>query len=421
MAMKNKPSRFYLEWWTIEKRTIYSIIGLFVLCTAIGGAGYYVWAYGIPFKKVFVQTNNAEGARFISFEGDVRVVRAATRETVVVTANTRLYPGDTVQTGSDGRARVNMADGSTLVVRPNSTVIVRDNARSENGLRTNVEVALDDGQINVKTETLNENTNNVVQTKQTKNKLDSQTDATFGVNPETQAAEIRISSGSVETQTSNGEKTTVRGGEYVSVNSAGTVSKREKLLNVPQPSSPRDLAKIFVSSNNSATATLSWQRPPMGSVAYYRVEVATSPFFVGAGRVTERDKLESQNFFVSDLKPGTYFWRVRATATSGQVSEWSEPLKFIVAPRGAGDIVGVVEWKVDYLGGRIYVVSGKASPGTNIQILGRNTPADNDGQFQLQISVPDGTQDIGVEARDADGNYSHYSLNINSGKARQKT
>lgn len=419
--MEKKTSRFYLDWWTIEKRTIYSLVGLLVLIAGIGGAGYYVWAYGVPFKKVFVTPTNTEGARFISFEGDVRVVRSTTRETITVTSDTRLYPGDTVQTGSDGRARVNMADGSTLVVRPNSTVIVRDNARSENGLKTNVEVALDGGQINVRTENQGENTTNVVETKQTKNKLDSQTDATFGVNAETQSAEIRISSGSVETQTSNGEKTTVKSGEYVSVNSAGTVQKREKLLNVPQPTTPKDLAKVFVGSNNSASVTLNWQRPPAGSVASYRVEVATSPFFVGAGRVTERDKLETQTFFVSDLKPGTYFWRVRATAISGQVSEWSEPLKFIVAPRGAGDIVGVVEWKVDYLGGKIYVVSGRASPGTNLHILGRNTQSGNDGQFQLQISVPDGAQEIGVEARDADGNNSRYSLNLTSGKARQKT
>jgi uncharacterized cupin superfamily protein len=419
MATK-KPARFYLDWWTIEKRTIRLIVSVLIFITAAAGASYYVWAYGIPFKKYVVEGTNAEGARFIAFEGDVRVVRATTRETVNVTADTRLYPGDTVQTGSDGRARVTMADGSVLVVRPNSTVIVRDNARSENGLKTNVQVALDDGKINVRTENLNENNTTVVETSQTRNKLDSQTEATFGVNSDTQSAEIRINQGRVETTTNNGEKTVVNAGEYVAVNSAGTVAKRERLLNVPQPSSPRDLAKIFVTSNNSASITLSWQRPPSGSVASYRVEVASSPFFVGAGRVTERDKLESQSFHVSDLKPGTYFWRVRANATSGQVSEWSEPLKFIVAPRGEGDAVSVQEWRVDYLGGSIYVVSGRASPGTNIIILGRSTPAGNNGSFQLQVSVPAETQELAVEARDADGNSSRYSLNLNTGKAKQK-
>ncbi len=420
--MKDKqPARFYLDWWTIDKRTIYGSIALVILICSAAGAGYYVWAYGNPFSKNVKAQDNAAGARFISFEGDVRVVRAATRETLTVTAETRLFPGDTVQTQSDGRVRISMVDGSVLVVRPNSTVIIRDNGSSDNGLKTNVRVALDGGQINVKTESQNENTTNVVETRQTKNRLNSQTDASFGVNPETRTDEIRIASGSVNTTTSNGETTTVNGGEYVAVNSAGTVSKREKLLNVPQPNTPRDLAKIFVNSTNMANVTLTWNRPPTGTVAFYRVEVASSPFFVNAGRVTERDKLESQSFGVTDLKPGTYFWRIRATAASGQASEWSDPQKFIVAIRGAGDIVGVIEWQVDYLGGNIYVVSGRASPGTHIHILGRHTPAGNDGKFQLQISVPDGAQEVGVEARDSDGNNSRYSLNLDSGKAKQKT
>jgi hypothetical protein len=419
--MNSKSKRFYLDWWTIEKRTVYAGVALLVLLVAACGAGVYVWAYGNPFRNIGKNIKPGEGARFVSFEGDVRVVRAATRETITVTADTRLFPGDTVQTQGDGRARIALVDGSALVVRPNSTVIIRDNTSTDNGQKTNVRVALDDGQINVKTEAQGENTNNVVETKQTKNKLNAQTDASFGVNPETKSDEIRISSGSVETTTSSGEKTTVQSGEYVSVNAAGTVAKRERLLNVPQPSGPRDLAKIFVGANGSANVSLSWSRPPAGSPAFYKVEVATSPFFVSAGRVGERDRLEAQTLLVTDLKPGTYFWRVRATATSGQVSEWSEPKKFVVAARGANDIVGIVEWQVDYLGGTIYVVSGKASPGTHIQILGRQTPVGNDGKFQIQVSIPEGSQEVFVEARDADGNYSGYSLNLYSGKAKQKT
>ena len=44
----------------------------------------------------------------------------------------------------------------------------------------------------------------------------------------------------------------------------------------------------------------------------------------------ERDQLSVTQFSASDLRPGSYFWRIRATASSGQTSDWSEPLKFIV-------------------------------------------------------------------------------------------
>ena len=115
------------------------------------------------------------GARFISFEGDVRVIRAATRETIVPSSDTELYPGDTVQTQASGRARIGMADGSTLVVRPNSTIIVRDNASADDGKKTNVHVVVDSGQMSVRTEQQPEGTNNVVETPKTNNKMGEQT------------------------------------------------------------------------------------------------------------------------------------------------------------------------------------------------------------------------------------------------------
>src|SRR5215210_2157303 len=127
--MTTKHGRFDLDWWIIEKRQIYIIISLFVLSVLGGAAGIYIWKYGSPFKSSATVAEAPAGARFISFEGDVRVIRSSTRETVAASSQTQLYPGDTVQTQTDGRARVTLSDGSTLVVRPNSTVIIRENTK----------------------------------------------------------------------------------------------------------------------------------------------------------------------------------------------------------------------------------------------------------------------------------------------------
>jgi len=121
-------ARFGFDWWVIQKRAIYIMVALLVLCGLTAGAALYVWKYGNPLRNVGANTRTAAGARFNSLEGDVRVTRSATRETIAATSDTELYPGDTVQTGASGRARLSMADGSQLVVRPNSTIIVRDNA-----------------------------------------------------------------------------------------------------------------------------------------------------------------------------------------------------------------------------------------------------------------------------------------------------
>ncbi|HEX5876309.1 MAG TPA: FecR domain-containing protein, partial [Pyrinomonadaceae bacterium] len=312
----NRTSRFAFDWWIIEKRFVYLVIFIFVLFALAAGAALYVWKYGNPLKNI-AEVKHPAGARFISFEGDVRVIRAATREMIAANSETELYPGDTVQTQANGRARIGLADGSTLLVKPNSIIIVRDNARADDGKKTNVHVRVDSGQLSVRTEQQIDGTTNVVETPQTKNTMGEKTNASFGVNPEG-TEEIRVASGAIETTNREGDKTSIKGGEYVSVNNSGRLSPAQKLLDVPQPSKPQDLEKVFVGSNGAANVALKWQRPQSGTPAHYRVEVATSPFFVTDGKVIERDQLVATEFSASDLRPGVYFWRVRATASSGQ-------------------------------------------------------------------------------------------------------
>ena len=414
--MPNKTSRFAFDWWIIQKRFVYLMIALFITCGIAAGAALYVWKYGNPLKHV-AEVKSLTGARFTSFEGDVRVVRAATRETIQANADTELYPGDTVQTQASGRARISLADGSTLVVKPNSTIIVRDNARADDGKKSNVHVVVDSGQLYVKTEVQGEGTTNVVETPKTKNKLGEQTGASFGVNDEG-TEEIRVNAGAVETTNRAGEKTSIHANEYVSVNNQGTLSRPQKLLDVPMPSEPHDLQKVFVGDNGSAGVGLKWQRPQSGTASYYRVEVATSPFFVADGKVIERDQLVATEFGASDLRPGVYFWRVRATATSGQTSDWSEPRKFVVTQRGTGSQVAVSNLAAEFLGGNIYLVRGRAEPGTTIRVSGREALVPSDGTFQIQISVA-GSRDVVVNAQDAQGNSSQYKLPLSNRTARR--
>lgn len=406
--VRNKTSHFAFDWWIIQKRFVYLVIALFTLCGFAAGAALYVYKYGNPFRNVAV-VNYPAGARFISFEGDVRVIRAATREMIPANGDTELYPGDTVQTQANGRARIGLADGSTLLVKPNSTIIVRDNARADDGKKTNVHVVVDSGQLSVRTEQQADGTTNVVETPQTKNTVGEKTSASFGVNPEG-TEEIRVSSGAIETTNRAGDKTAIREGEYVSVNNSGRLSPAQKLLDVPQPARPHDREQVFVGANGAASVALKWQRPQSGTPAYYRVEVATSPFFVADGKVIERDQLVATEFGASDLRPGVYFWRVRATASSGQASDWSDPLKFVVTTRGTGSQVAVSDLGTELLGGNIYLIRGKAEPGVTIRVNGRETIAAIDGAFQLQVTAAAGTRELTLEAQDPRGNSSQYKV-----------
>src|SRR5229473_6333873 len=231
--MVTKASHFDFEWWVIQKRAVYVTAMVLGLSVIVAGASLYVWKYGNPLKSIAARADLPAGARFMSFEGDVRVVRAATRQVVFANNDIQLYPGDTVQTQADGRARIGMADGSTVVVRPNSTIIIRDNASAEDGKRSNVHVVVDSGQMLVRTQPQGEG-QNVIETPKTQNQIGGQTQASFGVNPEG-TEEIRVNAGSVESVNRTGERTSLQGGQYVSVNQSGTMSKPQRLLEVPQP------------------------------------------------------------------------------------------------------------------------------------------------------------------------------------------
>ncbi len=408
--MVTKPSHFEFDWWVVQKRAVKTAVLVLAIALAGSGVALYVWKFGNPLRRVTLQSNAPAGARFESFEGDVRVIHAATREVVLASSDTQLYPGDTVQTQADGRARISMADGSTVVVRPNSTIIIRDNASSEGGKKSNVHVVVDSGQMLVRTQEQNEGAKNVIETPKTQNQVGAQTQASFGVNPEG-TEEIRVNAGSVESKGRNGESTSLRSGEYVSVNQSGTMSKPQRLLDVPQPAQPHDLEKIIIGNNGSANVALRWLKPQTGVPAYYRVEVATSPFFVPEGKVIERDQLIATQFSASDLRPGAYFWRVRATASTGQTSDWSEPLKFIIATpsNGSGSVV-VTRLSMSYLGGDLYIIRGSSAPGTTISVLGREALVGADGTFQVQVNASADTREVMVMAFDPQGNRSQYRL-----------
>src|SRR5947209_5495248 len=266
-----KFQRFYVEWWNIRRSTIYALVALVVIGVT--------FALGINYatkNNWFTKTEDAnfpkDAARIVSFEGDVRITRAATRETIVVTKETYVAAGDTVQTQSDGRASIQMIDGSFYSVKPNSTVVVKDTSSLLGG--RNVRVTLDDGQINVRTEEQSQDTKNVVEVADSENRLLGKTEASFNADSQTGGGEIRISRGGVET-TIGGTETTLQADEYAAIN-GGKLSAHEKLMAPPQPTNPGNNSQI-ADAEGGVAVTFSWQDPDGNPASSYFLQVARSP------------------------------------------------------------------------------------------------------------------------------------------------
>lgn len=399
--------RFYVDWWKIKKSTVYGIIALVLLVAGIAGVSLY-GSRNNWFARQEIVDIPQDAGKLVSFEGDVRVIRAATRETILVTKLIYVSAGDTIQTQSDGRATVQMIDGSTLQVRSNSTVVIRDSSSLFGGKK--VRVALDDGQINVKTLDQPENTQNVVEVSQTENRVLPQTDASFNTNPAMSGGEIRISRGGVETSV-GGEKTLITENEFAAV-SNGKLSSKEKLLDAPKHNSPENSAQI----GSGAGINFRWQNGSETSqISKYYLQVSRSPVFASDGIIVDRDSLTSLGFPLASVAPGTYYWRLRATAVSGQTSGWSEPWKFTVLKNETGARIAASGWKTESVGGSIYLISGKTQPGAIVRSQGREVFASGDGAFKLQISAP--SANVTVEIRDEKGDSTNYSLSLKTGNA----
>lgn len=406
--MEQKYKKFYVEWWRIRRSTLYGLIALVVI-----SVGLFFGIRWVIDNEMFANPELGDipkdAARIISFEGDVRITRAATRETVVVTKQMYAAAGDTLQTQADGRATIQMIDGSVYTIRPNSTVIIRDNSSLFGG--RNVRVALDDGQLNVRTEEQPENTRNVVEMLDSETRLRGQTDASFNADPRSQGSEIRISRGSVET-TVGGRSTTINENEFAALEK-GKIASREDLLRPPKTVGPANASQVVDASGRGASVTFIWQPEAPGVVSYH-LQVARTPYFSSDSMLVDRGSISNREYRLAGLTPGTYHWRLKAVARSGQASEWSEPARLNVVRATASPNITVSDWSVERLGGDVYLVSGKTLPGLVIRYQGREVFSGSDGAFRFQTRSTN--NELSIEAADDRGNRAGFVISLSTAR-----
>ena len=405
--MDKKVGKYYIDWWNIRKSTIYTVVAILVLGVILALGGWIASR-----NNWFVPVENTEfpkdTARIILFEGEVRIVRAATRETILVTKETYVAAGDTIQTQADGRAIIKMIDGSDYSVRPNSTVVVKSTTSIFG--RKDVRVSLGDGQLNVRTDEQPDDVKNVVELADTENELMSKTDAVFNADAQSKGGQIRISRGAVETSM-GGEKTVIRENEFASV-SGGKITAREKLLAPPTPLSPSNSAQI-TDTGRGANVTFTWQDVEGAPASTYYLQVSRSPTFASDSIMVDRSGMTVRDYRLAGLTPGIYYWRLRSTARSGQTTNWNDPWKFLVIRAADNSGIEAVEWKAERIGGLVYLISGRTRPGMSVRSRGREVFAGPDGSFRLQITSP--SIETAVEIGDDQGNRSGYIISLKNG------
>ena len=139
-ASKPKINRVEVYWHTVRYRTV--ILYALVIAAIIFSATYLVFpdtssklleriADKIAPRDTGVATISARQARFVNLDGKVQIKKNNSVQWVNADYQLTLDKGDTIQTGTDGVARIAFADGTTYTVKSDTYVTVEDNNVAE--------------------------------------------------------------------------------------------------------------------------------------------------------------------------------------------------------------------------------------------------------------------------------------------------
>jgi hypothetical protein len=398
----SKRARFSLEWIIISKRTVYLLVASIIgIAAAIWGG---IWLYQNR-QVIDAGPVNRQSARFIQIEGKVKVKRANSTEFSTATEDTQLEAGDTIQTQADSVARVQFVDGSSYTIKPETTLVIKDNSLNDNQT-TRVHVGVEVGTINLATGDQAPGSVNVVQTNAARANVGSNTEASVAAGEKT---EIRVTRGTANILTRSNERLQASANERVEIENNGHLASRTMMLPVPVLRTPDNQKLVRLVQGQPNAVTFSW-----GAVAQarsYRLEIATSAYF-GGTIIATRDHLASPSTVFDSLPPGSYYWHVRASDEKGEVSQYSEPFKFTIITTRPSHVINITGVKHTALGGNSYVIEGHAEPGTRVKVGGVTARVEPNGDFKAFVILSGGSREILIEAEDQDGNTGQKRLRL---------
>ncbi|MFQ3582840.1 MAG: FecR domain-containing protein [Chloracidobacterium sp.] len=395
-AASTKFKRPLLDWYLISRRTFYQVIAGFLLLVA-AIVGLYLWK---RHQDALAGQFEAQSARLVQVLGSVSIKRARTNQLEQATPNALLEPGDIIITASDGSAVIQYVDRSVLKLKPDSSVLIQENAKNTKTDQQVVRNRVEGGTVNIST--------GVIRTSDDVNELASK-NIKFNVTQNT-SAEVNVAGERVRVNVERGEirSTTDRGvTESIRTNTSVEYERDQKtaqytLLAPPRLSSPTNARVFPLEYGKPLPVMFSWGT--VSEAARYQLQVADSQYFLDRALIFEKDTDSSEFAWQVNSQSGTYWWRVRAVARDGRPGVWSEEFRLTFVPRQPGltdTPIYIGNVRVSRVAAGIHNVSGETEPGAEIRINGRAVPVDSDGRFSLVLPG----QTFRIAASDARGRH----------------
>ena len=149
--------RVQWEYWTTVS---YRSVGLVAFAIFIMFGAVVNYLSGNPLRNLWAMMSGGESnassvqqasfARFLNLDGSVRVKKRDSVQWVNADYRTELQEGDIVQTGPQGIARIVFIDGTAYVVKPDTLIVIEQNATLANSA-TKVTVQVSSGAVDLST------------------------------------------------------------------------------------------------------------------------------------------------------------------------------------------------------------------------------------------------------------------------------
>ena len=368
---KPKIQKVEVYWHTVTYKTVVILVLLFIAIVA--GATYLVFpgASGSVLSKIAssltrpdapASAPTAKQARFVNLDGKVQVKKVNSVQWANADYQLTLDKGDLIQTGSEGVARLQFADGTTYTVKGDTLVTVEENTVDADRA-SRVGVHIQAGQVDLATPTWNVpgskadiSFENAVASLRENSRAEVRSD------PKTQQQQMTVNEGSADMKR-GGEHVEVAQWERVTFPTNGVVTK-EQVLAPPALTSPLNLQPIIVADPKKDPIHFEWK--PVATAKAYLLQISKSTLF---SKVLYEKRTADTSLDITGLEPGDYFWKVRAVDAKDATSDLSDPYKFTLVAQGKEQDM-LLEVTSTELHGSMVEVSGRTEAGATLIING---------------------------------------------------
>ena len=343
-------------------------------------------------------SNSGGQAQFISLSGDVEYKRADGGSWEEARVRLPLRAGDYVRTAAGGSAEIVFLDGTLYTVRSNTQFAIAPSGPAEDGTggdaAADQSIQMEYGWVNLNTASRPSQ----VKTPGAVAKVRQDSEAFVSYDRNGKRGRFGALRGGMELAAKGGMTREL--GELQQVVQTGDqLSQAQKLPAPPEPLEPPDNRELDL--DRSQNLVLSWN--PVAGSTRYALQVSRNHLFADnlisvENRVKPRATLGLRG-------EGTFFWRVAAFSRDGFEGPWSLPRRFRVASFKSGgdrpnappelDLVDVKSY------GSIFIVAGRCTPGSRLDINGEQADVGVDGSFKKTVQFnKEGWSYIEIRARD---------------------